>query len=181
MKKLLITAVISLLAIHAFASTGPYIETNIGYSSTGTSNIDKTEKLIKSQSEHFGYNFNAGVMFLGLGVEAGYTRFADLKYHQGSSSDATDLYGLHLAIKSQHSIGPIFIMGKIGYGQLYRGTFKVSDISVDSKKTSGLYFGFGAGIKFMPMLSAVMQYQQIQGQGDMPDANMTTIGINYGF
>lgn len=181
MKKLLAALALTtaLVSTAAMADTGPYIEGNLGYSATGTSSVQKARELVKKQDNHFGYNLNAGVLFLGFGAELGYTRYSDIQYHDSTGSAPADLYGLHLALKTQHSFGPIFIMGKIGYGQLHRGTFKVNQIQQDKTEKSGLYFGFGGGVKFMPTLAAVLQYQQIMGRGNMPDANLTSIGINW--
>lgn len=168
-----------LFSFAAFASTGPYVELNVGYSSTGTSSLEQTKQLIKQESNHFGYNVNAGLLFLGFGAELGYTRYADINYHGNTNSAPADLYGLHLALKTQHGFGPLFIMGKLGYGQLHRGSFTVDQLKTDSSEKSGLYFGFGAGFKFMPTLAAVLQYQQVMGSGNIPDANMTTAGISW--
>jgi opacity protein-like surface antigen len=181
MKKILLSLglMATVLSFNAFADTGPYVELNLGYSATGTSSIDKTKQLVKEQSSHFGYNLNAGVLFLGFGAEAGYTRYADINYHDNSTSAPADLYGLHLALITDHTFGPLMLFGKLGYGQLHRGSFSVDDVKTDSTEKSGLYFGFGGGFKFTSNLAAIVQYQQIVGKGDMPDANLTSAGIRW--
>ena len=181
MKKLLILVLFSLttFSFASWADTGPYVEFNLGYSSTGSSSIDKAVDLVKKENSHFGYNLNAGLMFLGFGGEVGYTRFADINYHNGTDSAPADLYGLHVAFKSEHGFGPIFVMGKLGCGQLHRGQVTVSKVKEDRSEKSGLYYGFGAGFTFMPTLSLVAQYQQILGTGSMPNAALTSLGINW--
>lgn len=181
MKKLLALVICSLtiLPFVSLADTGPYVEFNLGYSSTGSSSIDKAVDLVKQEDTHFGYNLNAGLMFLGFGGEIGYTRYADIQYHGDNDSSAADLYGLHVAFKSEHSLGPIFVMGKIGLGQLHRGEVTVANVKEARSEKSGLYYGFGAGVTFMPTLSLVAQYQQILGTGDMPNAGLTSLGINW--
>ena len=181
MKKIVALIFLSLLSCSfaSRASTGPYAEFNLGYSSTGSSSIDKAVDLVKQEDTHFGYNLNAGIMFLGFGGEVGYTRYADINYHNATSSAPTDLYGLHLAFKSEHSLGPIFVMGKLGWGQLHRGEVTVANVQEASSEKSGLYYAFGAGFTFMPTLSLVAQYQQILSTGDMPNAALTSVGLNW--
>lgn len=181
MKKLVFscTLLLSSIVFVANASTGPYVELNMGYVSTGSSTINNVNDFVKESQDHFGYNLNAGISFLGLGAEVGYTRFADINYKDlNGTADAT-LYGVHLALKSEFGLGPIFVMGKLGLGRLFRGEFKVADVQQSDAEKTGLYFGFGAGIKFMPTLAAVLQHQQILGRGDMPNSGLTSVGLRW--
>lgn len=181
MKKLLVLSAFLLagLSFNSWADTGPYVEFNLGYSTTGSSTIDKSIDLVKQEDGHFGYNLNAGLMFLGFGGEIGYTRYADIQYHNAGSNAPADLYGLHLAFKSEHGFGPIFVMGKLGVGQLHRGEVSVNSVKEARTEKTGLYYGFGLGVTFMPTLSLVAQYQQILSSGDMPNAALTSLGINW--
>ncbi len=182
MKRYFLPAVLASLFIagSAFAATGPFVEANLGYSGTGTANIsDLSGDYQQKNKNHFGWNVNAGMMFMGLGVEAGYTRYADIAYNHGNESAPANLYGTHLALRSVSNLGPIFILGKIGYGQLNRGGFSLGEATFRSHQSSGLFWGFGLGLKIMPPMTVQAEYQQTQGNNNLPTANMMSLGIGY--
>lgn len=161
--------------------TGPYIEGNIGYSGTGTSTINQASGRIDGANlNHFGWNINTGVMFFGLGVEAGYTRYSDLQYTSGDHSAPADMYSIHLAARVNHSVGPIMLFGKLGYGQLHRGSFQLPKVNEDARQASSLFWGFGAGIK-VAVVTLQAQYQQVQGNNGLPTVNMLSAGVGYSF
>jgi opacity protein-like surface antigen len=185
MKKLslLTTLLASLFCVSAFADTGPFIEANLGSSSTGTASLNQSSTNFNLQSKsNLGWNVNAGVMFLGLGAEAGYTSYGEVKYQQGDHTTQTNLTSTHLALRATPSIfGPLYLLGKIGYAQLSQGSFDVNNINVPSRSGSGLLWGVGVGLKFLPMLYAQLQYQQVQGQNNLPTTNITMLGVGFGF
>jgi opacity protein-like surface antigen len=182
MKKLVLLATMA-CATSSMAATGPFAELNLGYSSTGSSaieNINTAKNFAKKQDNNFGYNVNAGLLFLGIGAEVGYTRYADLKYNSSANSAPADLSGIHLALRVEQGIGPLYFVGKLGYGQLKQGGFTVDQAKVAAKNKSGVFFGAGVGITFMPTLSVIAQYQQTQGSsGSVPTASLTSVGINW--
>lgn len=182
MKKLLLLTVLSFLAYNTFAATGPYLEANLGYSATGSSDIDKIEGLNKEASQTFGYNVNGGFMFLGYGAELGYTRFGDLNFKVGDTAKSADIYGLHAALKTQYGFGPVSVFAKLGLGQLsVGGVDKNANLSSSDLTKQGLYFGVGGSFAITPVMAVVAQYQQIQGKNDVPTANLASVGISFGF
>jgi hypothetical protein len=182
MKKLVLLAALSFLAYNTFAATGPYLEANLGYSATGSSDIENNSLITKEASQTFGYNINGGFMFLGYGAELGYTRFGDLNYKQGGQEQSADLYGLHAALKTQYGFGPISVFAKLGLGQLsVGGVDKNANLSSSDLTKQGLYFGVGGSFAITPVMAVVAQYQQIQGKNDVPTANLASVGISFGF
>jgi opacity protein-like surface antigen len=168
----------------AFADTGPFIEGNLGYSGTGTANINSdAANWNTNDSDHFGWNVNAGVMFLGLGAEVGYTRYGNIKYNSDAGTPSpANLSSTHIALRATPSIlGPIYLLGKIGYAQLNQGGFSTNEFSIDSKTANSLLWGVGVGVKFLPMLYAQLQYQQVQGQNNLPTTNITMLGLGFSF
>jgi opacity protein-like surface antigen len=185
MKKLSLVAALAtgIFCSSAFADTGPFIEANLGYSGTGSNNITQNSKSFNlDDNNHFGWNVNAGVMFLGIGAELGYTRYGDIKYKEANQEAPTDIYSTHIALRATPSIfGPLYLLGKIGYAQLHQGDFSTDTIHVGGKNADGLLWGVGVGLKFFPFLYTQLQYQQVQGQNNLPTMNITTLGVGFSF
>lgn len=183
MKKIVLSLLLSVgLTTTVLADTGPYAEFNLGYSGTGSANINKdTLNYEKIDSSHLGGNINVGLMFFGFGLEAGYIKYGDVSYSENGSTSTAGLSSVHLALRSVNSLGPLFIMGKLGVGQLSQDGFNAGQIKVDSMNGNGLFWGFGLGIKILPLMTIQAEYQQVQGNHALPTANLTSLGIGYTF
>jgi len=178
MKKLLGLCLLSLIALQAYADTGPYIEGNLGYSYI-TNTV--TDGISTQDSQHFGFNLNTGVMFFGFGADVGYSQYGAPIYNVGLTQETAYLNGIHLAFKTQQSIGPIFFLGKLGYGWLNEGGFEIYSREIPSRSGGGLYWAFGGGFQFTPNVYAQITYEQNQGDNGIPNVNMVMMGLGYTF
>jgi opacity protein-like surface antigen len=183
MKKigLLSGLILSLVASYSYADIGPYLEANLGYSSTNGAQLEQLQNSSSQNRSQFGWNLNLGAMFFGYGLEVGYIRFNDLNYQTTNASIPTELYETHIALRTTSSIGPLFVMGKLGYGQLHQGGFTLSHVAIDSAQADGLFWGLGAGIKLTPNIRTQVEYQQIQGNNGLPTANLVSLGLGWTF
>jgi hypothetical protein len=178
MKKVLLAFLFSFIAVQAYADTGPYIEGNLGYSYI-TNTV--TDGIPTQDSQNFGFNLSTGVMFFNFGADLGYSQYGAPIYEGKLTQETAYLNGIHLAFKTKQSIGPLFIVGKLGYGWLNEGGFEIGNVSVPSRSGGGLYWAFGTGVQFNPNVYAQVTYEQNQGDNGIPNANMAMIGMGYTF
>jgi hypothetical protein len=184
MKKLLLglSTILLISTFPVLADTGPYLEVNGGYSTSSPTNINQdTFSLSEKDNQYLGWNVNAGVMFLGVGIDAGYTQYGNIAYQLNHQETSTDLYSTHFAFKLSQSLGPIFFSGKLGWAELNQGGFTLNQVNIPKQSGSGFYWSLGGGIKFTPVLYAQLQYEQVQGNNNLPTVGMTMLGLGYTF
>jgi hypothetical protein len=185
LKKLLFTftGLLSLILVNQ-ASALVYAEFNSGYVDSGNATLNVNDlNLNRKKQGHFGWNANIGVQlpFI-IGVEVGYTDFNKLAWQQANATSTNSkLYGYHLAAVKQFDLGPVFIRGKLGVGQVQRGSFDIDNIHINDKKHTNLFWGAGVGMNISPTIYALVQYQQIQGSGGTPNMNLTSLGAGISF
>lgn len=183
MKKLTNIIIASTIISLASSAQALYLELNPGYSNSGNATLsDGANHFTSKQDKHLGWNVNLGEKFLGLvGLEAGFTEYAKTQWQSNNADGSSKMSSYHFAIVLPHSLGPFFLVTKLGYGRSMRGSVNVNDIHFNDKAHANIFWGLGAGVYVLPSLYTALQYQQIQGRDGNPNLNITTLGLGYTF
>jgi hypothetical protein len=179
MKKYILASLLMLSSV-ALADTGPFVEFGLGYTGQPTGG-DNDFSLVNG--DYAGWNAAAGVLFLGMGAEVGYTRFGDLSPVLVDAS--VPIEATHVALRFQNGIGPFSYIVKLGYAYLQQDSFSFQvfnqDIEQASQGSGALYYGIGAAFAFTTAWSIQLQYEAINPSENLPNISMTSLGVGYHF
>jgi hypothetical protein len=182
-----ISVVMPVFAYTMSAPNGWYLEGN-----AGTSHLSNVSYPGSSSTTGWSYNANGGYKFMPyLGVEVGYSRFADTKIKTMSTTVASVMHNSYGA--ALRGILPISDSGfeafaKVGVQRSYaRTTIKdttlANSIGVTASSHSKVNAWVGAGIQYyvMPELAIVGQWQRAQGNSSTGNEDLYTLGLSFIF
>lgn len=137
----------------------------------------------------FAWNANAGYQFNQyLAVEAGYTRFSDVKAALGSNKFDAQLYGIDLLAKAIYPINEQFnVFAKAGAMDMYqKGVF--NGVTVTKRSRIVPEFGVGTSYNVTPHVALTLQGITTlamkgpqNGSGVMPATYTGLAGVSYKF
>ncbi|OGT36875.1 MAG: hypothetical protein A3F11_08830 [Gammaproteobacteria bacterium RIFCSPHIGHO2_12_FULL_37_14] len=172
------------------APYGWYAEGNLG--STRLINEDYPANSSNSSSG-LGGNINVGYKFMPyVGVELGYTRYANTTIDDQNSTEAGSdkHYSYDLAGKGIIPIGTgnFELFGKFGIQRIYSSisisnTTAANNIGLGSGQhsTTGYYLGVGGEYYFSPEFAAVAQWARANGNSSTGTLDLYSVGVSYIF
>ncbi len=166
---------------------GWYLEGN-----AGASHLSNTNTPGSTSSSGVGYNLNVGYKFMPyLGLEMGYTRYADSKISSGGSRVASDThYSYGIFAKGILPIENTGVEGfaKFGVQRIYshisvQNATLANSIDLANRRSSatGLFYGVGGQYYFTPEFAAVVQWERAQGNSNTGNQDLLSAGLSFIF
>lgn len=167
-------------------ASGVFISGNLGYAKQ---NAKVVSPLTAKDLRGFAWNANAGYQFNQyLALEAGYTRFSDVKAAVGSNKFDAKLYGVDVLAKAIYPINDQFnVFAKAGAMDMFQ---KTSADGVTTVNRSRIVPEFGVGTSYNVTSNVALTLQGIttlamkgpkNGSGTMPATYTGLAGVSYKF
>lgn len=163
----------------ALLGVNPYIDLNGGYAFSDSKTINGADN---QKDSGFGYNINAGVMFMELvGIEAGFTQYPDVTYRYNGNDQSASLYGYDLALKGDAPLPltGLSLVGKLGIGRLNQGSLNFSGSQISSEKGNNLYWAMGLKYDLSFGFYTQLLYQVNQGSSNIPSSSLLSLGLGF--
>ncbi|MCF6765850.1 porin family protein [Thiotrichales bacterium 19S3-7] len=157
---------------------GPYVDINGGYAFSDSLTV---QNAVNQKDNGYGFSVNAGWMIVPLvGIEAGYTKYPDVKYRYNGNDQTASLYGYDIAVKGQAPLVYGFsLIGKVGIGRLNQGSLEFSGNTISSQKGNNLFWAVGLKYELVYGFYSQLIYQVNQSSSNIPTSSMLTLGIGY--
>ena len=167
----------------AVKSSGLYVDGNIGYGMVRVKNSGYPS----SDFNGFAWNFSLGYQFIRyVALEAGYTRFADIKVSPLLGSLETPVQGEDLLVKGIYPFchDQFELFAKAGYTRLSKSTLAIVNgaATTQDQKKMVPTFGLGGGYNITPVIDLTVQWILTLSQGNgFPATDAFFGGISYKF